>query len=79
MLIGHHHRPQRLGWTEVTVNQHHPWYQLDLLVLAEGRNRTKQINRGLRTEVVNLLKLLVSGCVAHAAVEKGGSNEQSRD
>ena len=61
------------------MNQHHPWYQLDLLVLAEGRNRTKQINRGLRTEVVNLLKLLVSECVAHAAVEKGGSNEQNRD
>ena len=61
------------------MNQHHPWYQLDLLVLAEGRNRTKQINRALRTEVVNLLKLLVSECVAHAAVEKGGSNEQNRD
>ena len=61
------------------MNQHHPWYQLDLLVLAEGRNRTKQINRGLRTEVVNLLKLLVSECVAHAAIEKGGSNEQNRD
>jgi hypothetical protein len=61
------------------MNQHHPWYQLDLLALAEGRNRTKQINRALRTEVVNLLKLLVSECVAHAVVEKGGSNEQNRD
>src|SRR5215469_14039271 len=61
------------------MNQHHPWYQLDLLALAEGRHRTKQINRALRTEVVNLLKLLVSECVAHAAVEKGGSNEQNRD
>jgi hypothetical protein len=61
------------------MNQDHPWYQLDLLALAEGRHRTKQINRALRTEVVNLLKLLVSECVAHAAVEKGGSNEQNRD
>ena len=61
------------------MNQHHPWYQLDLLALAERRNRTKQINRALRTEVVNLLKLLVSECVAHAAVDKGGSNEQNRD
>ena len=61
------------------MNQHHPWYQLDLLALAEGINRTKQINRALSTEVVNLLKLLVSECVAHAAIEKGGSNEQNRD
>ena len=59
------------------MNQHHPWYQLDLLALVEGRNRTKQINRASRPEVVNLLKLLVNECVA--AVEKGGSNEQNRD
>jgi hypothetical protein len=30
----------------------------------------------LSTEVVNLLKLLISECLAHAAIEKEGSNEQ---
>ena len=79
MLIGHHRRPQRVGQTEVTMNQYQPRQQLDLLALAEGRNRTNQINRALSTEVVNLLKLLISECVAHAAIEKGGSDEQNRD
>ena len=79
MLIGHHRRPQRVGQTEVTMNQYYPPQQLDLLALAEGKNRTNQINRALSTEVVNLLKLLINGCVAHAAIEKGGSNEQNRD
>ena len=57
------------------MNQYHPRQQLDLLALAEGRNRTNQINRALSTEVVNLLKLLINECVAHAAIEKGGSND----
>ena len=61
------------------MNQYHPRQQLDLLALAEGRNRTNQINRALSAEVVNLLKLLINECVAHAAIEKGGSNEQNRD
>ena len=53
--------------------------QLDLLAPAEGRNRTKQMNQASRTEVVNLLKLLISECAAHAAIEKGGSDEQNPD
>jgi hypothetical protein len=61
------------------MNKYHPRPQLDLLALAEGRNPTNQINRALSTEVVNLLKLLISESVAHAAIEKGGSNEQNRD
>ena len=59
------------------MNQYQPRQQLDLLALAEGRNRTKQINRASRPEVVNVLKLLVNECVA--AVEKGGSDEQNPD
>jgi predicted O-methyltransferase YrrM len=61
------------------MNQYHPRQQLDLLALAEDRNRTKQINQALSTEVVSLLKLLISECVAHAAIETGESNEQNRD
>ena len=61
------------------MNKYHPRPQLDLLALAEGRNRNGQINRALSTEVLNLLKLLIGECVAHAAIEKGGSNEQNRD
>ena len=61
------------------MNQYQQRRQFDLLALAEGENRTKQMNRASRVEIVNLLKLLVSECVAHAAVEKGGSNEQNRD
>jgi hypothetical protein len=78
MHIGHHRRPQRVGWTEMTMSQYHPRQQLDLLALEGGGNRAKQINRALSTEVVNLLKRLIGECVAHVAIEKGGSNEQNR-
>jgi hypothetical protein len=61
------------------MSQHHPRQHLDLLAQAEGRNLTKQINRALSTEVVNLLKLLINECVARAAIGKGRSNEQNRD
>lgn len=78
MHIGHHRRPHRVGQTEMSMNQYHPRQQLDLLALAESRNRPNQINRALSAEVVNLLKRLIGECVAHAAIEKGGSNEQNR-
>jgi hypothetical protein len=61
------------------MNHYQQRQQLDLLAPAEGRNRTKQMNQASRTEVVNLLKLLIRECVARAAIEKRGSNEQNRD
>ena len=61
------------------MNQYQQRRQFDLLALAEGENRTKQMNRASRVEIVNLLKLLIGECAAHAGIEKGGSNEQHRD
>jgi hypothetical protein len=61
------------------MNQHQPRQQPDLLALAEDENRNRRINRPLSVEVINLLKLLIGECVDHAALAKGGSDEQNRD
>ena len=76
MLTGHRHRLQRIGRVEVIMKQPQAWKQLDLPVLAENTSQQARLNSSLRTEIVNLLKLLIDECVTRIAPTKGESDEQ---
>lgn len=57
------------------MEQHQRWQQLDLLVLHKSAIQHQRLDPVIRSEVISLLKLLLSECVATAARAKGADDE----
>lgn len=57
------------------MERHARWRQLDLLMLDKSATQRQRLEPLIRSEIANLLKLLLNECVACAASVKEPDNE----